>query len=71
MVDDGYTLIQQIRSLPAEKGGSIPAITLSAYAGEIDIQRSLSVGFQQHLAEPIEPNQLAQAVIGLIQNIKA
>ena len=25
---DGYTLIQQIRALPAEKGGQIPAIAL-------------------------------------------
>ncbi len=63
---DGYTLLQQVRSLPPEKGGQILAIALTAYAGEIDQQRALSVGFQQHLAKPIKPDRLIQAVLALL-----
>lgn len=63
---DGYTLIQQIRALPAAKGGKIPAIAMTAYAGEIDHKRALAVGFQRHLTKPIDPNQLAQTVITLV-----
>ena len=33
---DGYSFIRQIRALPVEKGGKIPAIALSAYAKEED-----------------------------------
>ena len=65
---DGYTLLQKVRSLPPEKGGQIPAIALSAYAGETDQQRALSVGFQQHITKPIEPNQLTQALVALTKS---
>ena len=53
---DGYTLMNQIRSLP--QGKQISAIAITAYAGEIDRQRSLEAGFQHHLAKPIDINKL-------------
>ena len=59
---DGYTLLRQVRSLPPERGGQIGAIALTAYAGEMDQQKALAAGFQRHLAKPIEPHQLIQAV---------
>ncbi|HLO51534.1 MAG TPA: ATP-binding protein, partial [Kamptonema sp.] len=62
---DGYTLLQQVRSLPPEKGGQIPAIAVSAYAGEVDQQRSITVGFRRHITKPLDPNQLAQTVAAL------
>ncbi|MDF0555703.1 PAS domain S-box protein [Kamptonema sp. UHCC 0994] len=64
---DGYTLLQLVRTLSPEKGGQIPAIALTAYAGEVDEQRALTVGFQRHITKPIEPNQLAQAVVMLMR----
>lgn len=64
---DGYTLLQKLRSLPPEKGGQLPAIALTAYAGEVDQQRALTVGFGRHITKPIEPNQLAQAVATLVR----
>jgi PAS domain S-box-containing protein len=48
---DGYTLMTQIRALPQVR--NLPAIALTAHAGEVDRQRSLDVGFQQHIAKPI------------------
>lgn len=62
---DGYTLMAQIRSLP--QGKNLPAIALTAYAGEVDRQRSLEVGFQQHLAKPINIPDLINVVVRLMQ----
>ena len=63
---DGYRLMQQIRALPAEAGGQIPAIALTAYAAEIDYQQAMAAGFQQHVAKPVEPQKLVQAIVSLV-----
>jgi PAS domain S-box-containing protein len=59
---DGYQLIKTIRSLDVEQGGRIPAIALTAYAGEFDQQQALQAGFRQHLSKPVEPEALIQAI---------
>ncbi|MEC4892472.1 MAG: PAS domain S-box protein [Oscillatoria sp. PMC 1051.18] len=64
---DGYSLIQQIRALPPEKGGQIPAIALTAYAREEDRQRALKSGYQRHVTKPIEPEKLVQVAIELLR----
>jgi CheY-like chemotaxis protein len=53
---DGYMLLQQIRA--REQTKHIPAIALTAYAGEFDRQQALQAGFQQHLTKPIEPAEI-------------
>jgi len=63
---DGYVLIQQVRTLPSEQGGQIPAIALTAYAGEINQQQALAAGFQKHISKPIEPRVLVQAISSLV-----
>jgi CheY-like chemotaxis protein len=62
---DGYMLLEQLRTLPSEQAG-IPAIALTAYAGELNQQKALAVGFQRHLAKPVEPNDLVIAVAALV-----
>lgn len=62
---DGYSLIRQIRALPAAKGGQIPAIALTAYAGEIDHEQAMAAGFQRHLTKPVEPEALVRAIADL------
>jgi len=62
---DGYTLIRTIRALPPEQGGQIPAIALTAYAGESDQQQSQQAGFQMHLPKPVEPDTLVAALARL------
>jgi hypothetical protein len=64
---DGYTLIRQLRSLETQKGGHIPAIALTAYTREEDRLKALSAGFQQHLAKPIDPNELIAVVTSLLE----
>ena len=61
--ESGYDLIRDIRALPAEKGGNIPAVALTAYASPSDRRRALVAGFHVHLAKPVEPDELL-AVIG-------
>ncbi|MGL4619851.1 MAG: response regulator, partial [Chroococcidiopsis sp.] len=59
---DGYMLMHQIRQRSPQAGGQIPAIALTAYAGECDRQLALQAGFQLHLPKPVEPEQLVQAI---------
>ncbi|MEW6490990.1 MAG: PAS domain S-box protein [Cyanobacteriota bacterium] len=63
---DGYMLIRQIRSMPPEQGGQIPAIALTAYAGETDYKQALAAGFQKHISKPVESDELVAAIAKLI-----
>ncbi|MFL9458983.1 ATP-binding protein [Tolypothrix bouteillei VB521301_2] len=64
---DGYMLMRQIRALPHQQGGQIPAIALTAYAAEIDYQQAMAAGFQKHLPKPVEPDKLIEVLISLIR----
>jgi CheY-like chemotaxis protein/two-component sensor histidine kinase len=63
--EDGYAFIRQLRALPHEEGGRIPAVALTAYARAEDRRRALSAGFQNHAAKPIEPQELVLVVANL------
>ena len=67
---DGYALIKQIRQLPAERGGKIPAAALTAYAGIENQKRALSAGYQVHIPKPIGPSELITAVARLADQRK-
>ncbi|MBD1919105.1 MULTISPECIES: PAS domain S-box protein [Cyanophyceae] len=64
---NGYELIQQIRQRRHDQGGHIPAIALTAYAGEVNQQHALAAGFQLHLAKPIEPDRLVRTIATLVK----
>ncbi|MCG6136178.1 MAG: PAS domain-containing protein [Nostoc sp. LLA-1] len=64
---DGYKLIRLIRNMSPEKGGNIPAIALTSYAGERDKQQVLAAGFQKHVAKPVAPNELLTLIAELMQ----
>ncbi|PSB02754.1 response regulator [Merismopedia glauca] len=63
---DGYTLLRQVRSLPPERGGQVPAIATTAYARMEDRQQALTAGFQKHIAKPIDPSKLVAAISDLL-----
>jgi CheY-like chemotaxis protein len=63
--EDGYGLIRKVRALSSERGGSTPAMALTAYTREDDRLRALSAGYQIHLAKPITGPELAAAVANL------
>lgn len=62
---DGYALIRKIRSLSLERGGLTPAVALTAYARNEDVQRAFAAGYQMHLAKPVDPSHLATVVANL------
>ncbi|HEY9604808.1 MAG TPA: PAS domain S-box protein [Allocoleopsis sp.] len=64
---DGYMLIRQIRAMPNQSVSEIPAIALTAYAGESDRQQVLLAGFAEHISKPVEPEQLANAIVDLVK----
>ncbi len=64
---DGIMLMRQIRLLPPEQGGAIPAIALTAYASQQDQELVLEAGFRSHLSKPTNPTAILGRVIQLIR----
>jgi signal transduction histidine kinase len=65
--EDGYDLIRQVRALSSDDGGAVPALALTAFARDEDLQRALVAGYQRHAAKPVEPAELAALVAELGQ----
>lgn len=59
---DGYSMMRELRALPAEKGGQTPAVALTAFARSEDRRRALLAGFDMHLSKPVEPGELVAVV---------
>jgi CheY-like chemotaxis protein len=63
--EDGYSLIESVRSREWERVGLIPAVALTGYAGPEDRRRLLAAGYQICLAKPIEFAELVVALSNL------
>ena len=63
--EDGYALIRKVRAIPADQGGTIPAVALTAYAHAEDRMKAVSAGFQVHVTKPVEPAELLTIVASL------
>jgi PAS domain S-box-containing protein len=59
---DGYDLLQELRKLPADQGGRVPAIAVTAYATVEDRRRALDAGFVAHIAKPFAPGALIATI---------
>ena len=62
-VMDGYEATKAIRALPG--GDKVTIIALSANAFEEDVQKSLSIGMNGHVAKPIDVNILFETMKNL------
>lgn len=62
---DGYDFIREIRALPPENGGKIPAIALTAFARSEDRTKAMMAGYHVHLSKPVEPEELIATVASL------
>jgi PAS domain S-box-containing protein len=60
--EDGYALIQKVRSLDHDEEQMIPAVAITAYAKDEDRERALSSGFQVYLPKPVELTELVSVV---------
>jgi signal transduction histidine kinase/CHASE3 domain sensor protein/ActR/RegA family two-component response regulator len=63
--EDGFALIEKLRSLPPEEGGCIPAATITAYTREEDQQRAIAAGFDMHISKPLSVAELLSSVRAL------
>lgn len=63
--EDGYSLIEQIRSLENIEKGQLPAVALTSYVRIEDRARALSAGFNMFVPKPIEPTELINAIANL------
>ena len=63
---DGVTLIRKLRSLSPERGGRVPAATLSAAANtDEEIAEWRAAGFQKHIRKPFLP----PAVLAVVEEL--
>jgi CheY-like chemotaxis protein len=62
---DGYALIEQVRALDPDFGGRTPAVAVTGYASPVDRLRALQAGYQNHVAKPVEPQELAIVIASL------
>lgn len=61
--EDGYTFMRNLRSRETSRGGKTPAIALTAYARPEDRERTLSAGFQDHAAKPVDLRELTRIAL--------
>jgi CheY-like chemotaxis protein len=65
--EDGYSLIEQIRSLESKEKGQLPAVALTSYVRVEDRARALSAGFNMFVPKPVEPTELINAIANLAE----
>jgi PAS domain S-box-containing protein len=63
---DGYDLIARLREHERAHGGRIPAVALTAYAGEENRDRALTAGFTAHVTKPVSPAALVRIVADVV-----
>ncbi len=63
--ENGYDFLRDLRQVGPALDAQVPAIALTALAGEEDRRRSFAAGFQEHLSKPVDLDRLVQTVSSL------
>jgi signal transduction histidine kinase/ActR/RegA family two-component response regulator len=63
--EDGYSLIRRIRASASGETATIPAAALTSFARDEDRQLALEAGFHLHVAKPVDPRRLVEAIAAL------
>ena len=63
--ENGFWLIEQIRRLSPERGGSIPVVAVTAYRYLYDPTHISEKGFEAYLTKPVDPFELVGSVARL------
>jgi CheY-like chemotaxis protein len=66
--EDGYDLIRQVRSLPDDRGGHIPAVAVTGFASTKDAARALAAGYQMFVTKPIDLRELMVIIRSLTKD---
>jgi len=64
--EDGLWLVEQLRRLKSDQGGSIPAIAVTAHRNRYNAERVIALGFEAFLTKPVDPFNLARTVASLV-----
>ena len=59
---DGYWLIREVRKLPPDQGGDVPAAAFTGLTTTEDRLATLRAGFQFHIPKPVALTRLAGVV---------
>ena len=59
---DGYWLIREVRKLPPDQGGDVPAAAFTGRTTAEDELATLRAGFQYHVPKPVALSRLAGVV---------
>lgn len=62
---DGYALIRSVRQMPAELGGTIPAIAITAFAEDYDSGKAYEAGFDAYARKPLDLTSFCELVAKL------
>jgi len=66
---DGFALVAQVRERErADARQPLVAIALTAYASPHDRSQALAAGFDLHVAKPVDPDTLTDAVAGALEH---
>lgn len=60
--ENGYDLIRRVRGLPADKGGTTPAIACTGYARDEDRARAMDAGFDAVVPKPVDLELLVRTI---------
>jgi CheY-like chemotaxis protein len=63
---DGFALMEVIRARSPLRGGTVPAIAVTANAFDTDVARSLAGGFDEHLSKPVANEVLVATIARLV-----
>jgi CheY-like chemotaxis protein len=59
---NGYWLMGEVRKLPPERGGRVPALACTGYREDHPAGRLAAGGFEKYLRKPIDPWELSRLV---------
>ena len=63
---DGFELLDEIRALPSDAGGSVPVVAMTALVTHEDRERMLNAGFQACLPKPFTPAKLKETILSVL-----
>jgi len=60
--------MRKVGAREPERGGSIPALAVTGYAGPEDAERALEAGYETHMAKPVVLSELVAKVASLAES---
>jgi len=66
--EDGYALLERVRTLRGHDGRPVPVVAVTAYAMPVDAARIRESGFRAHLTKPVDPRVVVETVLNALSS---